>query len=42
MAFSVLTFISYFVKISPFVRNLKGEEAQRDLISSTCFIKKGN
>jgi len=42
MAFSVVIFISNFVKINPLVRNLKGEEAQRDVTSSTIFIKKGN
>jgi hypothetical protein len=42
MAFSVVIFISNFVKISPLVRNLKGEGAQRDVISSTNFVKKGS
>jgi hypothetical protein len=42
MAFIVVTFISKFVKISPLVRNLKVEGAQRGEIKSNNFIKNGN
>ena len=42
IALSVVIFISNFVKNNPLVRNLKGEDAQRDVISSISFIKKRN